>query len=527
MRETGNDHSSFGALLKALRKRKRLTQQQLAEAIGMHRNAIIRWERGDFLPESKTLVLELARQLCLGDQETRQLLEASLTALTPYWLVPLPRNQFFTGREEILEALHTQLGVEQAAALTQSSALHGLGGVGKTQIALEYAYRYALQYSAVFWIGAETEEQIVSSLLCIAEVLQLPERENKDQQRVLTAVQRWLSTHGQWLLIWDNMEELALLDRFLPPARSGAILITTRCQTLGTFARGLDLLPMEHEEGMLFLLRRAKVLKPEASEEQMQQLVMPEEYSAARQIVTIMGGLPLALDQTGAYIEETGCGLAGYLLRYKLQPLHLLDRRGVGRGDHPYSVVATLQLACQRVAQQHLPALDLLRFCAFLHPDAIPEEILASTVSHGAPVPGPMLATAFQLDSALATLRRFSLVQRHPETRMLSLHRLVQVILQEEMSEQERAEFQQRVVRQLNETFPKITVRTSVETWEPCERLLPHVMICAATIPDCRQDQELAEVLLKAADYLHERSQYERAESLYQRALQIQEQTSG
>ncbi|HEU5226567.1 MAG TPA: helix-turn-helix domain-containing protein [Ktedonobacteraceae bacterium] len=295
---TEHDVASFGALLKTFRKRRRLTQQQLAATIGMHRSTITRWEQGDVLPESKTLVLELARHLRLDDQETRHLLEASLTALAPYWLVSLPRNPFFTGREEILEALHRQLGMDQAVALTQSSALHGLGGVGKTQTALEYVYRYALEYSAVFWIGAETEESIVSSLLHIAEVLQLPERDDEDQQRVVAAVQRWLNMHGQWLLVWDNVEDLALLDRFLPSTRSGAMLITTRRQTLGTFARGLPLLPMEQEEGMLFLLRRAKVLVPEATCEHLRRFAeqMPAEYRAAEELVTVMGGLPLALD---------------------------------------------------------------------------------------------------------------------------------------------------------------------------------------------------------------------------------------
>lgn len=158
---------SFGALLKTLRKRQHLTQQRLAETVGVHRSTLVRWEQGDFLPQSKAIVLELARHLYLDEQEVRQLLEASLTALAPHWSVPFPRNPYFTGREEILEALHTHLGGRQAIALTQSAALHGLGGVGKTHIALEYAYRHALDYRAVFWIGAETEEQIVSDLLHI------------------------------------------------------------------------------------------------------------------------------------------------------------------------------------------------------------------------------------------------------------------------------------------------------------------------------------------------------------------------
>src|SRR5690348_3183632 len=90
----------FGEVLKHFRKYKRLSQQALADRLGVHRNTISVWERGDFLPESKTMILELARHLVLNDQETRLLLEASLTALTPHWSVPFPRNALFTGREE-------------------------------------------------------------------------------------------------------------------------------------------------------------------------------------------------------------------------------------------------------------------------------------------------------------------------------------------------------------------------------------------------------------------------------------------
>ena len=141
--------SSFGEMLKVFRLRRRLTQQALASALDVHRNTIGAWERGDYLPESKTMMLELAQRLRLNEQEKRQFLEASFTALSPYWHLPSPRNPFFTGREEVLHTLHRRLHVDQAVALTQSYALHGLGGIGKTQIALEYAYRHALEYAAL------------------------------------------------------------------------------------------------------------------------------------------------------------------------------------------------------------------------------------------------------------------------------------------------------------------------------------------------------------------------------------------
>jgi transcriptional regulator with XRE-family HTH domain len=185
-----NDTGPFGVLLKTFRRRRHLTQQQLANAVGVHRNAVGRWEQGSFLPESRAMVLELAKQLSLNESETRRLLEASLTALAPHWYVPLPRNPFFTGREETLTVLHASLGVQQAVALTQTQALHGLEGIGKTQIALEYAYRYALEYRAVFWIAAETLESVLASLMRIAEVLQLPEYRAVQPSSVSPALQR-------------------------------------------------------------------------------------------------------------------------------------------------------------------------------------------------------------------------------------------------------------------------------------------------------------------------------------------------
>src|SRR5437660_11107191 len=163
---------SFGSLLRRFRARAQLTQRRVAEVVGVHRNVIGRWEQGDALPRSKGIVLELARRLFLDEQETRQLLEASLTALAPHWYVPYHRNPYFTGREDLLLQLHSCLRSEGAVA--QIQALSGLGGIGKTQLALEYAYRHALDYSAIFWIEADTVEGITRSLLAVPDLPLLP-----------------------------------------------------------------------------------------------------------------------------------------------------------------------------------------------------------------------------------------------------------------------------------------------------------------------------------------------------------------
>ncbi|HZR44468.1 MAG TPA: NB-ARC domain-containing protein, partial [Ktedonobacteraceae bacterium] len=366
----------FGVLLKQFRKRQRITQNQLAEAMRVHRNTVGRWEEGTFLPASKALLVDLARCLHLDESEARQLLDASLLTPTPLWSVPYPRNPFFTGREDLLETLQARLAPGQPVALTQSYALHGLGGIGKTQLALEYAYRYAVAYRAVFWIGAETVEQIHASLLHIAERLELPEHSEADQQRLMMAVQRWLETNKEWLLIWDNLEDLDLLRRYLPSIQTGTVLITTRSQTLGTVAQGINLAPMEKEEGALFLLRRAKFFASDARCEQLHHLVgcMSADYAAALDLVTALGGLPLALDQAGAYIEETKCGFTEFLALFQRYPLQLLQERGT-HGEHPTSVVKTFVLSFEKLQQTQKASAELLIACCFLAPEEIPETL--------------------------------------------------------------------------------------------------------------------------------------------------------
>ncbi|HEU5376929.1 MAG TPA: tetratricopeptide repeat protein [Ktedonobacteraceae bacterium] len=139
--------------------------------------------------------------------------------------MPHSRNPFFTARNSTPEDLHALL--KQRA---QSCALSGLGGIGKTQIALEYVYRYASTYQAILWVGAETPETFLSSLTSIAEALELPERLVQDQHKIAQAVIRWLDSHQEWLLVCDNVEDLALPQTLLPSIRQGSLLLTTRLQ---------------------------------------------------------------------------------------------------------------------------------------------------------------------------------------------------------------------------------------------------------------------------------------------------------
>jgi hypothetical protein len=193
------------------------------------------------------------------------------------------------------------------------------------------------------------------------------------------------------------------------PSTRGALLLTTRRRTLGPLAQPLDVPTMTREEGALFLLRCARLLGSAASD-----TPAPHETRAialdphAAEVVTLLEGLPLAVDQAGAYIEETGCSVADYLHRCHQQRAQVLARRGIHGGAHPASVATTLLLSMRQAEQTHPAAGALLRICAFMHPEAIPEEVLRAGTSHLGSLLERKVTDPYQFDLAVAALRNVS-----------------------------------------------------------------------------------------------------------------------
>ena len=213
------------------------------------------------------------------------------------WNIPYQRNPYFTGREDVLSQLHHALRAENSVALSHPQGISGLGGIGKTQTALEYAYRYRDDYKAVFWVRADSAVSLTSSLVELASVLQLPERHEKDQEIIVEAVLRWLRTHPDWLLIYDNMDDLSITESFLPKAGLGHLLFTTRAHALSGLAQRLDIQKMEPETGALLILHRASLLTLKDSLD----MANPDERRIACAVSQELDGLPLALDQAGAH----------------------------------------------------------------------------------------------------------------------------------------------------------------------------------------------------------------------------------
>jgi tetratricopeptide (TPR) repeat protein len=521
---------NFGAVLRRFRIAADLSQDGLAERAQLSSKAISALERGARRAPYNATVAALARALGLSEAErgeleaargrrehgvaspgiTLQPTSAGDRTRTRFATFPSARNPYFTGREDLLQQVRGTLQECRRVALS------GLGGVGKTQVALEYAYRHSDAYDQVFWIRAETESMITSDFVEIADLLEFPERSTTEEQRVVAAVRRWLETHERWLLIADNLDEPRLLRTFLPCVVNGHLLVTSRAQVLSMLGitNPMPVRELSPDEALRFLLARTG--RNDAD---------PSERAAAQTLGQELGYLPLALEQAAAYIHDNGSRFDNYVKSYRKRRLALLAR-GVQADDPTKSVTTTWQIAFDRIGATPASA-DLLRASAFLSPDRIPLEL----VMEGATELGPAIAQALPdredelaLDALLAPLTRYSLIWREPASHSYGLHRLVQEVTRDTMDGETRRTWVERVVPAVNRAFPVV----EYASWTQCERLLAHAQAAAQLVESYDLASEpAARLLYQSARYLHERARYAEAEPLYRRARAIDEANYG
>jgi tetratricopeptide (TPR) repeat protein/transcriptional regulator with XRE-family HTH domain len=512
--------------LRRAREQHNLTQKELADKIGVTNITVNRWENGKVIP-----IPYYRQKLCNFFQMDAEALGltppvekgkmSSRNPLPAVWNVPYRHNPFFTGREVLLKRIHDLRSSGRAIALTQAHAITGLGGIGKTQVAVEYAYRYHKEYRVVLWVRASLPELLVSDFISIAHLLDLRAKDEQDQAIVVAAVKYWLKEHKNWLLILDDADDVQIASDLIGSLGAGHVLLTTRTQHSGTFAQRIEVKKMEPEEGVRFLLRRAEILALDMPFDNAPKI----ERHRARELAQLLDGLPLALDQAGAYIQATACGLHGYLELYHKRSIDLLSTRDLRKtSDHPASVVVTLSLAFAGLQEANPAAADLLRLCAFLHPDAIPEEIITAGAAHLGPLLEPVATNRMKLDFTIADLRRFSLLERDPDSRTLTVHRLVQEVFKHSMDEQTRRQWAERAVRAVSQAFPDV----EFTHWQQCQRLLAHAQACAAHIVQYNMvSPEAARLLDLTGRYLYQRGRYSEADPFLHTALAIQEQVQG
>ena len=493
------------------------SQQELADRIGVSAITISRWENSSVFPSPyyRQRLSEV-----FGKTSTELGLRPPLLNVPRIKNIPIVRNHFFTGREDLLALLHERLARVRTAALTQPQALYGLGGIGKTQTAAEYAFRYGDDYDQVFWIRAASRETLVADFVTLAELLALPEKNDRDQQRSVAAVKRWLGSHEGWLLILDNADDLILAQEFVPTRHKGYVLFTTRAPAVGDIAASVEVEQLSLHDGMVLLLYWTKRLSLGAPLDQAQET----DRIAAEGIVREMDGLPLAIVQAAAFVEETNCDLTDYLDLYTTRRKSLLARSSRLVLNYPETVATTWSLSFQAIEQQSPAAADILRLCAFLAPDAIPEELFTRGAAELGTVTGSAAADPLKLNETLEVLCRYSLVRRNEHTKMLSLHRLVQTVLKESMDEPAQRAWAERTVRVVNAALPE----AGQDTGETYRAYLPHIQECAALIEAHQLHfPQAAQLLYRAGAMLYYHGFHPQAQSFHQQALAIREQVCG
>jgi tetratricopeptide (TPR) repeat protein len=425
--------------------------------------------------------------------------------LPPVWNVPSHPNPFFTGRELQLSELHARLTTPEAAS--RRVALTGLGGVGKTQLAVEYAYRQRTDYDLVWWVGGQKPTSLLGDYAALASqpplAVDLKLAEDAPQEVVVAAVRAWLERHRRWLLVLDNVEEPQAAAELLPRSATGHVLLTSQAEAgWEPLAGPLPVEVLAPTDASGFLLARTGQREPDAK-------------AAATTLATTLGGLPLALEQAAAYVATAGTvNLADYVELFATRALELLER-GQPLG-YQHTVATTWSLALQRLQETKPAAVGLLTLAAFLDPDDLPQPLLAA---HPDEVPKPLAATAgdpLALADTVAALRRYSLIRVVADG--LFVHRLLQTVVRAALDAEDETAWAAAAVRLLRAGFPHDS--QEIATWPDCERLLPHGLAAAENGQHLDVELEACLSLLNEAGvYLRSRGQYQLARELHEQAL--------
>jgi TIR domain/NB-ARC domain len=371
-----------------------------------------------------------------------------------------PRNVAFAGRGAELNGLRQRLH-RGSTASAPAQAMYGLGGVGKTQLALEYAHRYQADYDLIWWIVAEAPGAIPAGLAGLATQLGLVDdtTQGVDQEKLAATVVEELRQRDRWLLIFDNVPERQQLAPYLPQG-DGHVLITSQSPVWGGAARPVKVSTFTRAESLTFLAQRTG-LQDEANAD-----ALAEE----------LGDLPLALEQAAAYLEQTSMPLAEYLDLFRRRREELL-----GRGEpsaYQGTVEATWQLAIEQVATIKpggKSGIALLRLCAFFASEAIPLELFTGHADLLYGKLGRAARDELALQNTVAALYRYSLVGR--DKAGLRVHPLVQAVVRSRLTPAERDAWAEVAIRLLEEEFsadldsPRTVVRRV--------QLVPHVLATA------------------------------------------------
>jgi len=317
------------------------------------------------------------------------------------WDVPYLRNPHFVGRGSLLIELRNTFRKRNG----NIQIIFGLGGVGKTQLAAEYAYCHAQSYDQVVWLNGESVTSLAMGYTKLARELLIPNTEMSDHSSLVRAVRNWLDQHGNWLVVFDNARDRELLSPYLPHSQSGHVLVTSRHPAWGTsgITRRLSMLP--RTDSVSFLLERTG----------------QSDWNGAERLAKALGDLPLALEQASACIQNSSLSITDYCERFTTTD-HLLLLQGQPKINYPATVATTWILAFEEIRKQSRLADGLLSLCAISPTTRIRRNWLLNHINQisGRTISDEVFAAAIDI------LQGHSLIE--VEFQYVSMHPLVQSV---------------------------------------------------------------------------------------------------
>jgi Domain of unknown function (DUF4062)/Tetratricopeptide repeat len=392
------------------------------------------------------------------------------------------------GREDLLAELDDRLAGGEGSG-PRTVALHGLGGAGKTSVALASAHRHLAEAGIAWQLAAEDTTVLAAGFAQLAAQLGAGEGAGDP----VAAMHAILATYpAGWLLVFDNAPDRASVERFLPPAGDGRVLITSR-NALWPPGQAVEVPVLDTEVAAGFLAARTR----------------DADHQAAVGLAEELGGLPLALEQAAAYTQATGTTLAGYLSLFADRRADLLAR-GEATG-HPADVAATLGLALSRLEEEAPYAAGLLRLLAWLAPEPVPLALLLSNAQVAgelapevAVLVGPLLGDSIAAGDAVAALRRYSLLTPAGDGLVL-VHRVVQAITLAQLSAEVAGQWKQAAAALVEAAVPADPDQPAA--WPVCAVLLPHARAALGLTSDGMR--QIARYLGHSGSYLAARDLFQ------------------
>ena len=414
------------------------------------------------------------------------------------------RNKNFTGRDALLEDLRRRVVAEVTALLPHT--LQGMGGVGKTQVAIEYAYRFAGEYDVVWWIPADQDALVRSTLAALAPKLGLsgtaPGRVDETARAVIDALRRG-EPYKHWLLVFDNADQPEAI-RDLMPNGPGHVLVTSRNHRWHGTADAVEVDVFVRLESLEFLRRRVSTISD------------PE----AERLAEELGDLPLALEQAGALMAESSMEVDTYLELLTEQASKILEENPPS--DYPVSVAAAWALSVARLQEQMPYALELLRRCAFFGPEPIPMDLLPRARYVLGPPLSELYSDPILVSRANRELGRYALARLDNYRKTLQVHRLIQKLIRDEMPEAEAGRIREEVhllLAAADRGDPD-----DQEHWSRYQDLLAHIRPAGVLASPLSQARQLT---LNIVRYLFVAGQYAAALLIIDEALQFWTAASG